>query len=243
MASVTVGTGGGELLLLAGGNRGIGRGDGDRHQSWRGDRQSCGAGDGARSGVNRGRTGGDGSGQSTRADGSDGSGAGGPGGGGGEVLMAAVTVGTSGGELLLLSGGDRRIGRGDGDRHQHGGSHREGCGSVHRTRSGLNGGGTDGNCAAHTATANGSDGSDAGDPGGGIREIRVTAVTVGSGGGELLLLTISDRRIGRGDCKRHQRRRAGWPERRHHVGKGITGPNKVSSCGRGGCLCPIFGPP
>ena len=32
MAAVTVGAGGGELLLLPGGNRGIGRGDRDRYQ-------------------------------------------------------------------------------------------------------------------------------------------------------------------------------------------------------------------
>ena len=40
---------------------------------------------------------------------------GGPGGAAGEVLMAAVGVGTGGGELLLLSGSNGGIGRRHGD--------------------------------------------------------------------------------------------------------------------------------
>ena len=46
-----------------------------------------------------------------------------PGDGAGEVLMAAVGVGTGGGELLRRSLGDRRIGRRHGDRHQRGRRH------------------------------------------------------------------------------------------------------------------------
>src|SRR5208283_2880740 len=90
MTAVRVGAGGGELLLLAGGDRGIRRGYGDCHQGCRCNGQAGGAGYGAGSGLNGATACGHASCQTAAADGGDGSGAGRPGGSAGEVLMAAV---------------------------------------------------------------------------------------------------------------------------------------------------------
>src|SRR5208337_5064199 len=136
------------------------------------------------------------------ADGGDGSGAGRPGGSAGEVLMAAVRVGTGGGELLLLAGGKRGIGRCNGHGHQYRRCHSQAGGAGDGAGSGLNGAAACGHASCQTAAADGGDGSGAGRPGGGAGEVLMAAVRVGTGGGELLLLAGGNRGIrgGYGDC-------------------------------------------
>src|SRR5271165_543925 len=199
MAAVSVGAGGSELLLLSGGDGGIRRGHGDRHQGGRCNGQAGRAADGTRCGLNDSAAGGECGRQPTSTDGRDGGGTRGPGGGSGEVLMAAVGVGAGGSELLLLTGGEGGIHRGHGDGDQGGRGHRQAGGAADRTRRGLNRSRACGYRSGQTAAADGGDGSGAGGPSGGGGEVLMTAVAVGAGGGELLRLTGGDRRIGRGD--------------------------------------------
>src|SRR5271157_3470477 len=204
MAAIGVGAGSGELLLLSGGDGGIRRGHGDRHQGGRCNGQAGRAADGARCGLNDGAAGGECGRQTTSTHGRDGGGTRGPGGGSGEVLMAAVGVGAGGSELLLLSGGDRRIRRGHGDRHQGGRRHGQGGRAADGTRCGLNGSAAGGECGRQTTAADGRDGGGTRGPGGGAGKVLMAAVGVSAGGSELLLLSGGDRGIRRGHGDRHQ---------------------------------------
>src|SRR5271166_4934629 len=197
MAPVSVGAGGSELLLLAGGDGGIRRGHGHRHQGCRCNGQAGRAADRARCGLNDSAAGGECSRQTTSTDGRDGGGTRGPGGGSGEVLMAAVGVGAGGSELLLLAGGDRRIRRGHGDRHQGSGDDSQGSGTTDGAGSGLDGGAA-GSYGGGQTGADGGDRGGTGTPGGGSGEVLMAAVSVGAGGSELLLLAGGDGGIRRG---------------------------------------------
>src|SRR5271166_3274175 len=117
MAPVSVGAGGSELLLLAGGDGGIRRGHGHRHQGGRCNGQAGRAADGTRCGLNDSAAGGECSRQTTAAYAGDRRSTGGPGGSSSEVLMAAIGVGAGGSELLLLSRSDGGIRWGHGNGH------------------------------------------------------------------------------------------------------------------------------
>src|SRR5271157_1634117 len=199
MAAVSVGAGGSELLLLAGGDGGIRRGHGDRHQGGRCYGQAGRAADGARCGLNDSAAGGECGRQPTSTDGRDGWGTRGPGGGSGEILMAAVSVGAGGSELLLLSGGDGGIRRGHGDRRQGGRCNGQAGRAADGARCGLNDSAAGGECGRQPTAADGRDGWGARGPGGGSGEVLMAAVSVGAGGSELLLLSGGDRAVGRGD--------------------------------------------
>src|SRR5271165_2137128 len=191
MAAVSVGAGGSELLLLSGGNGGIRRGHGDRHQGCRCHAQAGRAADRTGCGLNGAAAGGE-CGRQARADGCDGWGARGPGGGSGEVLMAAVSVGAGGSELLLLSGGEGGIRRGHGDRHQGGRCNGQAGRAADGTRCGLNDSAAGGECGRQTTSTDGGDRGGTGTPGGGSGEVLMAAVSVGAGGSELLLLAGGD---------------------------------------------------
>src|SRR5271165_5967731 len=234
MAAIGVGAGSGELLLLSGGDGGIRRGHGDRHQSGRCYRQAGRAADGTRCGLNGSAAGGECGRQTTAADGRDGWGARGPGGGSGEVLMAAVSVGAGGSELLLLSGGDGGIRRGHGDRHQGGRCNGQAGRAADGTRCGLNDSAAGGECGRQPTSTDGRDGGGTRGPSGGSGEVLMAAVSVGAGGSELLLLAGGNGGIRRGHGDRHQGGRCNGQAGRttDGAGSGLDGGAAGGECGR-----------
>ena len=212
MTAVAVVTGGGELLLLPGGNRRIGRSHGNGDKCGCCDGQAGGTADGARGCLNHraacGHAGGyarstESYASTAAADAGYRGGAGGPGGSAGQVLMAAVTIGSGGGELLPLTSGNRRIAGCHRQRHQR---HR---GNIQADR-GLNRARSSPYCRVSSSDRGGHATVAAGyrhgtrRPSHGTRKVLMAAVAVSSDGGELLLLADQKLRLGRSDCQRHQ---------------------------------------
>src|ERR1035438_5999276 len=197
MAAVGVVAGGGELLLLPGGDGGIRRGHGDGNECGRRHRQAGGTADGARGCLNHRAACGHTGGHSTSGDGGDRRGTRGPGRSAGQVLVAAVAVVAGGGELLLLPGGNRRIGRSHGNGDKCGCCDGQAGGTADGARGCLNHRAACGHTGDHSTSGDGGDGWSAGGPSGGAGQVLMTAVAVVTGGGELLLLPGGNRRLGR----------------------------------------------